>query len=117
VLVTIVTSAQFRKVSGRPHPSPSVPLVHTPHMFPGRQNHDMQMMIIQVHNNSSIAHSSGCTVCTSWEIVPSRMLTSVVSPLYYTLRACDVGRQADFVPEDSLFLGLEGNMEGHVFCT
>lgn len=37
VLVTIVTSAQFRKVSGRPHPSPSVPFVHVPHMFPGRQ--------------------------------------------------------------------------------
>jgi hypothetical protein len=46
-----------------------------------------------------------------------RMLTSVVRPLYYTLCACDIGRQADFVPEDCLFLGLEGNVEGHFICT
>jgi hypothetical protein len=53
---------------------------------------------------------------TGWHLICLRMLTSVVSPLYYTLRACDVGRQPDFVPEDSLLLRLEGNVEGHILC-
>jgi hypothetical protein len=66
---------------------------------------------------TSVLQSLDLTLCArDGNSFPFRMLTSVVRPLYYTLRACDVGRQADFVPEDCLFLGLEGNVVGHVFC-
>jgi hypothetical protein len=64
---------------------------------------------------TSVVHSLDHTLCT--RDGKFRMLTSVVRPLYYTLRTCDVGRQAYFIPEDCLLLGLEGNVEGHILCT
>jgi hypothetical protein len=42
------------------------------------------------------------------------MLTSVVRPLDHTLCARNIGRQADFIPEDFFLLGLQGNVEGYV---
>lgn len=36
-LLTILISAQFLKVSGWPHPKPSVPLSHFPHMLPAKR--------------------------------------------------------------------------------
>jgi hypothetical protein len=42
------------------------------------------------------------------------MLTSVVCPLDHTLCTCDIGWQADFIPENFLLLGLKRNVERHV---
>jgi len=37
VLVTILTSAQLRKISGLPQPTASVPFSQVPHMFPEKE--------------------------------------------------------------------------------
>ncbi|KYN21339.1 hypothetical protein ALC57_06264, partial [Trachymyrmex cornetzi] len=53
VLVTMLTSAQLRKVSGLPHPTASVPFSQVPHMFP-----DSKTDVIRDRPRSDIAQGS-----------------------------------------------------------
>lgn len=102
VLVTTLTSAQLRKVSGMPHPTASVPFSHVPHMFPA--GNERQVRSEKFSRVREVSRRNA----------PCRDRTGVIGPLHHAVRAGDVRRQSHRVSDDALLRRVARNLETNV---